>query len=222
MVEKTPSGRKERTTYSPYKETAEMVQKKNSEKATSPNKEKRKKETERNRCGYRDACISKDDCTKGRGFNESIETKTNQNKTNVTAEKSATASANETFGGYKFTPLVASLQGRPNQHKPACFGLSSPWSFPSRSGIPLHAVVQPWFSLQRDPFRHEMFRPLFCSEIVQETPHLLFSPRHSPRPPPCPQTSRTSGVSYPPCAPQIPQTKSASCVKSPRCSHFPS
>ena len=36
------------------------------------------------------------------------------------------------------------------------------------------------------------------------------------------QTSRTSAVSYPPCAPQIPHTRSTSCVKSPRCSHFPS
>ena len=51
------------------------------------------------------------------------------------------ASANQTPGGYKFAPLVASQQGRANQHEPACFGLSSSWFFPSRSGIPLHAVV---------------------------------------------------------------------------------
>ena len=38
-------------------------------------------------------------------------------------------SANQTPGGYKFAPLVASQQGRANQHEPACFGLSSPWSF---------------------------------------------------------------------------------------------
>ena len=44
----------------------------------------------------------------------------------------------------------------------------------------------------------------------------------SPRPPPFLRTSRTSAVSYPPCAPQIPQTRSAFCVKWPRCSHFPS
>ena len=33
------------------------------------------------------------------------------------------ASANQTPGGYKFVPLVASQQGRANQHEPACFGL---------------------------------------------------------------------------------------------------
>ena len=87
---------------------------------------------------------------KGRGFNESIKTKTKQNKTKVTLEKDAMVSANQTPGGeYKFAPVVASHQGRANQHGPACFGLSSPWSFPSRSGIRLHAVVQPWLSMQQ-------------------------------------------------------------------------
>ena len=42
-----------------------------------------------------------------------------------------------------FAPPVASPQGRANQHEPACFGLSSSSSFPSRSGIPLHAVYSP-------------------------------------------------------------------------------
>ena len=70
-------------------------------------------------------------------------------------------SANETPGGYKFAPLVASQQGRANQHELACFGLSSPWFFPSRSGIPLHAVAQHFGFLCSDPFHHEMFRPLF-------------------------------------------------------------
>ena len=153
-------------------------------------------------------------------------------------------SANQTPGGYGFAPLVASQQGLANQHEPACFGLSSPGSFPSRSGIPLHAVVQPWFSLQH-PFCHEMLRPLFrrsapfplvlgCSrplvgveaensEVVSEAPHPLFLlPPTQPAPPPFLRASRTLAVSYSPCAPQIPQTKSASCVKSPRCSHFPS
>ena len=45
------------------------------------------KNRKRNTCGYRGACISKDDGTKGRGFNESIKTKTKQNKTNLTPEK---------------------------------------------------------------------------------------------------------------------------------------
>ena len=70
-----------------------------------------------------------------------------QNK--VAPEKDAMASANQTAGGYKFAPLVASQQGRANQHEPAYYRLSSPWSFPSRSGIQLHAVVQSWLSLQR-------------------------------------------------------------------------
>ena len=47
------------------------------------------------------------------------------NKTNnVTPEKDAMASANQTPVGYKFAPLVASQQGRENQREPACFGLS--------------------------------------------------------------------------------------------------
>ena len=106
-------------------------------------------------------------------------------------------SANQTPGGFKFAPLVASQQGKgqANQHEPACFGLSSPWSFPSRSGIPLHAVVQPCLSATIY-FAMKYFRPLFCrsapfplvlgcsrplvgvdaesSEFVQETPHTLF------------------------------------------------
>ena len=87
----------------------------------------------------------------------------------------------------KFAPLVASQQWRANQHEPACFGLSSPWSFPSRSDLVFFCS---------DPFCHEMFRTLFCrsapfplvlgcsrplvgvdaesSEVVQETPHTLF------------------------------------------------
>ena len=58
-------------------------------------------------------------------------------------------SANPRPGGYKFAPLVASQQGRANQHEHACFELSSPWSVSSRFDIRLHAVVQPWLSLQR-------------------------------------------------------------------------
>ena len=93
--------------------------------------------------------MSKDDRTNDCGFNESIKAKTKQNKTSVIPEKDAMTSANQTPGGYKFAPLVVSQQGRANQHDPACFGLSSSWSLPSRSSIPLHAVVQPWLSLQR-------------------------------------------------------------------------
>ena len=56
--------------------------------------------------------MSKNDRTKGRSFNESIKTKTKQNKTNVTPEKDSMASAEQTPGGYKFAPLVAIQQGR--------------------------------------------------------------------------------------------------------------
>ena len=67
---------------------------------------------------------------------------TKQNKTSVTPGKDImTSSANQTPGGHKFAPLEASQQGRANRHEPACFGLSYPWSFPSRSAIPLHAAV---------------------------------------------------------------------------------
>ena len=67
------------------------------------------------------------------------EAKQNKRKT----EKDVMTSANQMPGGHKFAPLVASQQDRANQHEPACFGRSSPWSLPSRPGIPLHAVVQP-------------------------------------------------------------------------------
>ena len=51
------------------------------------------------------------------------------------------------------------------------------------------------------------------------TPSTLFPPPpRSPRLPPIIRTSRTSVVSYHPCAPQILRTRSASCVDSPRCS----
>ena len=36
-----------------------------------------------------------------------------------------------------------------NQYELACFGLPSPWSFPSRSGMFLHALMLPWLSLPR-------------------------------------------------------------------------
>ena len=101
----------------------------------STRKRRHLKKTTKNACGYRGACISKDDSTKGRGFNESIKTKTKQDKTNVRPDKDVMTSANQTPGGHKFAPLVADQQGRANQHEPACFGLSYPLSFPSRSGI---------------------------------------------------------------------------------------
>ena len=120
-----------------------------------------------------------------------------QNKTKVTRQKDVMASANQTLGGYKFAPLVASQQGRANKHEPAYFGLFSPWSLPSRSVVRLHAVVKPSDVFCSDLFGHEMFCSLFhrpaplfplvlgcshplvsvdaeSSEVVQDTPHPHF------------------------------------------------
>ena len=160
-------------------------------------------------------CISKGDITRDRGFNETIKTKTKLNQTNVTPEKDAMTSGNQTPGGYKFAPLGASQQGRANQHESACLGLSSPWSFPSRLAMPLHAVVQPWLSLQRSispwnvpplvpPSWAIPSRPGLQSSIGRRqcrklwgrpgnTPSTLFpGPPHSTRPPPFLRTSQTS------------------------------
>ena len=70
------------------------------------------------------------------------------------------------------------------------------------------AAVVHWSALMPKALRSSRKHPMHS-----------FSWRHSP---PILRISRSSPVSYPPCAPQIPQTRSASCVKSPRCSHFPS
>ena len=90
-VEKTPSGSKERTTdvrvLSIQRESGKNTRKKRHLQINKKKKKKkkRKKKKERNTCGYRNDCISKDDWTKGRGFNESIETKkeAKQNKRNT-------------------------------------------------------------------------------------------------------------------------------------------
>ena len=125
-----------------------------------------------------------------------------------------TANKTKTPGGQTFAPLVANQLWRASHHEHACFGLSSPWSFPSRSCILKHATLKPWLYLRR-LFHHETFRPLFSrlaqfpivlgytrllvdvdpesSEVVQKTPHPLFflpSPRSS-RPPPVLRASRT-------------------------------
>ena len=121
-------------------------------------------------------------------------------------EKDAMASANQTPGGYRFAPLVTSQQGQANQHKPACFGISFPLSFPSRSGVPLHVVVQPWVPLQRSIF-HEILRPLFCRSASFSQSVLM------------PKTLRSSrehpirSFSYPPTQPAPP-------TNSPNITHF--
>ena len=80
----------------------------------------------------------------------SIKTKTKQNKNKGNINERRHGICKPNARGMQFAPLVASPQVRANQHEPACFGLSSPWSFPLRSGIiPLHVITQPWLSLQR-------------------------------------------------------------------------
>ena len=120
-----------------------MVQKYSGKIDTSEEKEKKYiyKET---RVAFRAHVYrrTKNDWTKDRGLGESKYTKTKQKKTNVPLKKDDMSSANQTPGGYKFASLVASQLWRANQHEHASFEMSSPWMFPSRSGILLHAVVQ--------------------------------------------------------------------------------
>ena len=61
------------------------------------------------------------------------------------------------------------------------------------------AAVVHWSALMPKALRSSRKHPI----------HSFSWPPYSP--PPTLRTSRTSGVSYPPCAPQIPQTRSASC-----------
>ena len=59
-----------------------------------------------------------------------------------------------------FAPLVVANQlWRAKQDEDACFGLSSPWSFPSRSGILLHAVVLTFCSQRSHLINLFAFRP---------------------------------------------------------------
>ena len=131
-----------------------------------------------------------------------------------------------------------------NQHELACFGLSSPWPFPSRSGIVLHAVVQRWLSRQRS-------RSAWCWEdwwrarttwggrnksewgiswtTLELSASTLTSGRLQPRTrrngAECQNkvrnVSRRNAVSFPSCTPQTLRTRSTSCVKPPRYSHLP-
>ena len=117
-----------------------MVQK-YSEKETSPNKEKGEKKKKHVWLSGRlhiEGRLNEGPRLQRKHKNErKRKRKRSKTKTNVTpSEKDVMASADQTPGGYKFASFVASQQGRANQHEPACFGLSSSWSFPSRSGIP--------------------------------------------------------------------------------------
>ena len=96
---------------------------------------------------------------------ESIKTKTKQNKTNVTPEKDVMASANQTPGGYTGSRHLW-LVNRGERTSTSPLALGYPFLGPSRhvrAYQPLHAVRSPAlaFSAGNDPFRHEMFRPLF-------------------------------------------------------------
>ena len=115
--------------------------------------------------------------------------KAKQNKTNVTPEKDVMTSANQTPGGHKFAPLVASQQGRANQHEPACFGLSLalPITFGHTTACRSPALV---FSatihfatkcpapctavLRHSPSSWAAAVVQWSAEVVQETPHPLF------------------------------------------------
>ena len=123
-------------THTPYNEktVVVVVVPKYSEKVSSPKKQK-KEETETKKDADRQTVVTK------------------QNKTNITPDKDNTASA---WRMYKFAPHVATQLWRANQHEPASFRLSSPWSYPSCSDIRLHAVVQPWLSLQRSISRRNV------------------------------------------------------------------
>ena len=71
-------------------------------------------------------------------------------------------------GEYKFAPLVASQQGRANQHEPTCFRLPFPWPFPSRSCILLHAVVSALASSAAIHFAMKCSAP--CSAVLRHYP----------------------------------------------------
>ena len=77
-------------------------------KSDNSKKGRKKKGETRVAVGMHTHRRTKNDCTKRRGFRESMKTKTKQNKTKVTPEKDEMASADQTPRGYKFAPLVAS------------------------------------------------------------------------------------------------------------------
>ena len=66
-------------------------------------------------------------------------TKQKQNKRNA-RERQHDIRSEDTSSRHSW--LIINYVWRANQHGHTCFGLSSPWFFPSRLGILLHAVVQ--------------------------------------------------------------------------------
>ena len=91
--------------------------------------------------------------------------KTKQIKTKITPEKDMMTSAHQTREGYTSSRHLCLVdKGERSSTSPLALGYSSPWSFPSRSGIGLHAVVQPWLSLQQSmsPWNVPSFVPPSC------------------------------------------------------------
>ena len=64
---------------------------------------------------------------------------------------------------------MACQQGRANQHEPACFGLFSPWSFPSLSGVRLRACRSTALAFSAAiHFAMKCYAP--CSAVVRHFP----------------------------------------------------
>ena len=128
------------------------------EKATSPNKqnEKRKKHVWLSGRLHIERRLNEGTRLQRKHKDE----KRSKAVTNVTPEKNFMTCANQTPGEYKFVALVASQQGRANQHEPLALGY--PLLGPSRHVRAFHCMPQSSLGfLCNDPFRHEMFRPLF-------------------------------------------------------------
>ena len=89
--------------------------------------------------------------------------KRNKTKQNKRHTRESRHSIYEPPERHDSAPLVTNQLWRANQHDPACFGLSCPWSFPSRSGKLHCAVVQPCLSLAMKPFPP-------CSAVLRHSP----------------------------------------------------
>ena len=148
------------------------------------------------------------------------------------------AFANETPGGYKFAPLVASQQGRANQHErtrllwailflvlPVTFGhttacrspalvFSATIHFAIKCPAPCSAVLRHSPSSWAAVVHWSALMPKARRSSRKHPIHSFSWPPTQPAPPTISPniTHFDSLVSYPPCAPQIPQTRSASCV----------
>ncbi|CAN0352751.1 unnamed protein product, partial [Ascophyllum nodosum] len=100
------------TTYSPYKEKTAMVQKILGSSGISKQTKIKRIET---RVAIGTPAIRRTIERRVPRLQRKHKDENEPNKTKVTPEKDVMASANQTPGGYKFTPLVASQQRRANQ-----------------------------------------------------------------------------------------------------------